>query len=158
MSGNDEKGPSWTGTWLSGARSAGADLGYAGQQLGLPERGKGSVASYARRLVALLIDWFLCMLIANGLASVFGWHDAVRTWATLGIFVLQAWLLVSFAGTTLGKRLSGLYVTRLNGRRIGLGWALVRALLIALVIPALLWDRDHRGLHDRAANTVVLEI
>jgi uncharacterized RDD family membrane protein YckC len=25
-----------------------------------------------------------------------------------------------------------------------------------LLIPAVLWDRDHRGLHDRAAGTVVV--
>ena len=24
------------------------------------------------------------------------------------------------------------------------------------VVPALVWDRDYRGLHDRAANTMVI--
>jgi uncharacterized RDD family membrane protein YckC len=28
--------------------------------------------------------------------------------------------------------------------------------LLLLFIPALIWDRDGRGLHDRAAGTVVL--
>ncbi|GAB3666148.1 RDD family protein [Actinocorallia lasiicapitis] len=157
MSGN-EKGPSWTGTWLSGARAAGADLGYPGQQLGLPERGKGSVASYARRLVALLIDWFLSMLIASALASSFDWSNGTRSKITLLIFVVQATVLIAFAGTTLGKRIAGLHVARLDGQRVGLPWSLARALLTALVVPALLWDRDHRGLHDRATNTIVLEI
>jgi uncharacterized RDD family membrane protein YckC len=32
----------------------------------------------------------------------------------------------------------------------------VRALLIALVIPALLFDENQRGLHDRAAGTILL--
>jgi hypothetical protein len=32
----------------------------------------------------------------------------------------------------------------------------VRTLLLVLVVPALIWDRDYRGLHDRAANSVVV--
>ena len=33
---------------------------------------------------------------------------------------------------------------------------MIRAVLICLVIPAVVYDRDRRGLHDRAANTVVV--
>src|SRR5437868_12515676 len=36
---------------------------YPGQRFGLPERGPLSVASMGRRLLALLIDWLLCMMI-----------------------------------------------------------------------------------------------
>ncbi|MEO3783295.1 RDD family protein [Actinocorallia sp. B10E7] len=156
MSGNENRSR-WTGTWLSGARAAGAELGYPGEQLGLPRTGRGSVASYARRLVALLIDWFLCMLIAGGLANAFGWSDQTKNLMTLAVFGVQAWLLVAFAGTTLGKLIAGLHVVRIDGRPVGPVWALVRTLLLLLVVPALLWDRDHRGLHDRAAATIVIE-
>jgi len=34
--------------------------------------------------------------------------------------------------------------------------ALVRTLLLGLVIPAVVTDDDGRGLHDRAAGTVVV--
>ncbi|MCD0451020.1 RDD family protein [Actinocorallia sp. API 0066] len=156
MSG-DKKGPSWTGTWLTGARTAGADLGYPGERLGLPKNGSGSVASYARRLVALLVDWFASMIVAGWISGVLGWSDQANAVLNLVVFVLQAWLLVAVAGTTLGKRIAGLRVIRLDGRPVGLGWSLARALLLGLVVPALLWDRDHRGLHDRAANTAVIE-
>ncbi len=156
MSGNEKKA-SWTGTWLSGARAAGAELGYPGEHLGLPRQGAGSVASYTRRLVALLIDWFLCMLIAGGLASAFDWSDPTKNLVTLAVFGVQAWLLIAFAGTTLGKLAAGLHVVRLSGGPVGLGWALARAVLLILVVPALMWDRNHRGLHDRAADTIVLE-
>ncbi|HMH35886.1 MAG TPA: hypothetical protein VK584_03030, partial [Streptosporangiaceae bacterium] len=46
---------------------------YPGQGLGLPERGPGSVASMPRRILALFIDWLLCMLIAYGLTHSQFW-------------------------------------------------------------------------------------
>jgi len=32
----------------------------------------------------------------------------------------------------------------------------VRSALLCLVIPAVVWDRDGRGLHDTAAGTVLV--
>jgi uncharacterized RDD family membrane protein YckC len=66
------------------------------------------------------------------------------------------YLLTALTGLTLGKRLLGIRVARLDGRPVGFGWALVRTLLLLAVVPALFTDRDQRGLHDRAANTVVI--
>lgn len=151
-------GARWTGTWLGGVRSAGADLGYPGEQLGLPETGAGSVAGYGRRLIALFIDWGLSLLIASFLTRVLDLSAQQRSLATLVIFGLQAALLTATIGMTFGKRLSGIRVVRLDGRPVGPLWALVRTVLILAVVPALLWDRDHRGLHDRAANTVVVNL
>jgi uncharacterized RDD family membrane protein YckC len=57
-----------------------------------------------------------------------------------------------------GKRILSIRVVRIDGRPVGLGWALVRTVLLLLVVPALIADRDLRGLHDRAANTIVIRI
>lgn len=35
---------------------------------------------------------------------------------------------------------------------------IVRTLLLCLAIPALIWDRDQRGLHDLVAGTVLVRI
>jgi len=35
---------------------------------------------------------------------------------------------------------------------------LVRTVLLAVVIPALIWDRDTRGFHDKIAGTVLIRI
>ena len=35
-------------------------------------------------------------------------------------------------------------------------WALARTLLLACFVPAIIWDRDGRGLHDRAAGALTL--
>ena len=37
-----------------------------------------------------------------------------------------------------------------DGGRIGMPRALLRGVLLALVVPALIMDGDRRGLHDRA--------
>lgn len=124
--------------------------------MGLPQQGPGSVAGYGRRLVALIVDWLLALLVAQILSAALHWSPGARSFVTLAIFGVLSWLLIGLFGTTVGKRLAGLRVAVPNGGGVGLLWAFERAVLLVLLIPAVLWDRDHRGLHDRAANTVVV--
>jgi len=123
---------------------------YPGEKFGLPKQGPRSVASMARRLGALLIDWFACTLIS---LAVFR-----SQYPTLAIFAVEVYLLTALTGLTLGKRLTGIRVVRLDGKPVGFGWALVRTVLLLAVIPPLITDRDLRGLHDRAANTIVVRL
>jgi uncharacterized RDD family membrane protein YckC len=123
---------------------------YPGKQLGLPEFGAGSVAGLGRRLGALVIDWLACTLIA--LAAV-----RSQIW-TLAVFSAEVWLLTALTGFTIGKRLLGIRVARLDGRPIGFGCALLRLVAFLLVVPPLVYDSDMRGLHDRAAKTVVIRV
>ena len=138
----------WTGSRLTGARQVGAANDYPGERLGLPERGSGAVAGYGPRFVALFIDWALCSVIALTLLH--------SQWWTYAIFAAEVYLLTALTGFTVGMRLIGLRVVRLDGRPVGFVWALVRTVLLLAVIPAVVFDRDTRGLHDRAANTVVV--
>ena len=69
-------------------------------------------------------------------------------WWTYAIFAAEVYLLTALTGFTVGKRLIGLRVVRLDGRPVGFGWALVRTVLLLAVIPAVVFDRDTRGLHD----------
>jgi len=140
----------WTGSWLSGARSPAQDSEYPGQQLGLPETGAGSVAGVGRRLGALVIDWLLCTVIA-----VAAFHS--QYW-TIAIFGVEVWLLTALTGFTIGKRLLRMRVVRLDGQPVGLIWSFVRTILLLVVVPAVIFDADLRGLHDKAANTIVLRI
>ncbi len=148
------------GSWLSGPRAAaeemGVDFGYPGQRLGLPQQGPGSVARFGRRLGAVLIDWVGCQLIAYGLITG-GNLAAAGNW-TLGLFVALSIVTVGTVGFTPGKRILGLRVIAEGGGRLGIARVLLRTLLLALVIPALIWDRDGRGLHDRLARAVQVRI
>ncbi|MFJ8977672.1 RDD family protein [Streptomyces sp. NPDC102282] len=148
------------GSWLSGPRAAaeemGADFGYRGERLGLPQEGPGSIAPLGRRFGALFIDWALCMVIAYGLLAR-GDQQAAGNWA-LGVFLVMSLLTVGTVGSTPGKRILGLRVLAEDGGRLGVGRVVLRSVLILLVIPAIVWDRDSRGLHDRLARAVQVRI
>jgi uncharacterized RDD family membrane protein YckC len=77
--------------------------------------------------------------------------------ATLGVFALQHLVLVATLGTTIGHRLVGVRVVREErAPYVGIVKAAVRTVLLVLVIPAVVWDEEKRGLHDVAAGTRVV--
>jgi hypothetical protein len=135
---------------LTAPAAADRTSAYPGQQFGLPERGPGSVASMPRRILALFIDWLLSMLIAYGFTHSQFW--------TIAVFTVEVYVLTATTGFTVGKRLVGIRTIRTNGDLVGFWWALVRTAILLTVIPALLTDRDLRGLHDRASDTIVIRI
>ena len=135
---------------LTAAAPADTPSAYPGQRFGLPERGPGSVASMPRRVLALFIDWLLCMLIAY-------WLTHSQFW-TIAVFAVEVYVLTATTGFTVGKRLAGIRTIRTNGDLVGFWWALVRTAILLTVIPALLTDRDLRGLHDRASDTIVIRV
>lgn len=111
------------------------------------------MATFGRRLVALVIDWALCTLVA----SLF--VDDLRTnpWPQLGVFVLVNVFFLGLFGQTPGMAVLRIRcISIADGGAIGLPRATVRAVLLALVIPALINDGNGRGLHDRAARSVVI--
>jgi uncharacterized RDD family membrane protein YckC len=147
---------------VSNQQAAASDGFYPGRNLGLPEFGPGSIAGWSRRFGALLIDWVACSLIAILLFyHPQAGHAATvlsqpRPWTPV-VFGVADVLLTALTGFTIGKRLLGLRVVRLDGRPVGL-WALPRTLLLMLVVPALMMDRDLRGFQDKAAGTAVVRI
>ncbi len=138
------------GSWLEGPPSAQErGLGYPGERLGLPEQGRGSVGRVGRRLVAITVDWLACLVISTSFADG-------DPWATLAIFAVVQVLTVGTVGSSPGHALLGLRVQRVSGGWAGPLPALVRTVLLCLVLPAVVYDRDQRGLHDRAAATVLV--
>lgn len=143
------------------AQQASADDSfYPGRDYGLPELGAGSVAGWSRRLGALLIDWLACSVIA----IAFLYHPAghysdvlvqPKLWTPV-VFGVEDFLLTGLTGVTLGKRLLGIRVIRVDRRPVGLVRAFVRTLLLLVVVPAMMMDRDLRGLQDKAAGTIVV--
>ena len=151
----------WTGTWLSGLGAAGVDLhaegDWRGKRLGLPQAGPGSVATFNARLGGVLIDLLVATLI-GGLVNAFVRHPDFTTKQGAGIGALIAMyaLLLPTAGQTFGMRVARLRVTRLDGRLLAFVPALLRGVLVVLTVPALITDRDGRGLHDKAAGSVIV--
>lgn len=147
-------------SWLEGpnAQRPDADTDYPGRRLGMPQRGQGSLARFGRRLVAILIDWILCQLIAYAWFGVTLGQGGAGSWWPLLIFGVENLVLLATLGSTFGQRLLGIRLVSMNGGRATLVQVLVRTVLLCLAIPALIWDRDQRGLHDKAAQTVLVRI
>jgi uncharacterized RDD family membrane protein YckC len=150
------------GSWLEGPGSRAPEgTAYAGERLGLAREGVGSIGRVGRRLVGVLIDWTLCTLIAFGLFDVpLPFTDTADSgaWITLAVFAVENLLLVGTLGFTIGHRVAGLQVRSINGAAARPVQVLVRTVLLCLFLPAMFWDRDGRGLHDKAAGTVLVRI
>ncbi|MFC3688082.1 RDD family protein [Aquipuribacter hungaricus] len=147
----DDGGRAALGGWLDGPGGRRESTQeFAGQRLGRPPGGSGSVAPLTRRSAALLVDWLLALLVGQTLLP------QLSSWAPLLVFGVVQVLLVGTLGYGPGHRLLGLRVERPLGGHARPLAALVRTLLLVLVIPAVVTDDDGRGLHDRAAGTVVV--
>ncbi|GMA39398.1 RDD family protein [Mobilicoccus caccae] len=145
------------GSWLSGPPVDVDRDHYPGRSLGLPEQGPGSIAPFGRRIVALLVDGTICQVIAMGL---FGYRQGVGGPAVFTptlVFLALHLIMVATGGYTIGHRLLGLRVVRVDGGWAGPVAALKRTVLFALLIPVLIMDRDQRGLHDKLSGTVLVK-
>ncbi len=145
-------------SWLQGPGRPGErdESAYPGRRLGYPEQGPGSIARFGRRFAAVLIDWLACKLVAYAFFHV-AWNEpGAKGFIPLGIFALENLLLISTTGSTLGQRIMGLQVRALSGGRASVVQVLTRTGLLCLFIPAVIWDADGRGVHDKVPNTVIL--
>ena len=122
---------------------------YPGERLGYPAAGPGSTARVGRRIGALAIDWAAAVVIS----IAFFQYDSL---ATLVIFVVVQILFIPTIGGSPGHRILGMRVVQVNGAWVGLWRPIVRTVLLAVVIPAVIWDPDQRGLHDKAAGTALI--
>ena len=122
---------------------------WPGQRLGLPESGPRSIARFGRRLAAIAIDWAASVLISVAFFS----YDPI---ATLVIFAVEQVVFLSLVSGSPGHLLLGMRVVPAKGGRLGLWQPFVRTILLCLVIPAVIWDRDQRGLHDRVCDTILV--
>lgn len=125
---------------------------WRGARLGLPEAGPNSVSSTGRRALALLID---CVL-AGFVAFLFTRPALPENWSLVSWYLIGV-ISVSFFGFTPGMFALGIRVARIDGTTmVGVPRALLRTALVLLIIPAVVWDVDNRGLHDKLVGTVVV--
>ena len=159
---------------------------YPGERFGLPQTGPRSVGRVGRRIVALAIDWGMSGLIVSLLmgANYFELLDSAvtaseafrklnngqtqaqmqqasdalvmhQTLVGLTFVVLQV-LAIWTIGGSIGHRIMGLYVVNIRGGALTWWRPIVRSVMLVLVIPALVWDSDQRGFHDKIAGTILL--
>ena len=122
---------------------------WPGERLGLPQTGPGSIGRPGRRLLGFAIDWG----IAIGVSLIFFSYDPA---ANLIIFVILQIAFIPTIGASIGHRLVGLRIISIHGGWVGLWRPLVRTVLLGIALPALVWDSDQRGFHDKIAGTALI--
>ena len=141
-----------------------APQAYRGERLGLPETGPGSISTTGQRLLAFIVDALASALIAALFVETAHHghtHDVASrlpgSWSLIPLAVDYV-LGMLLAGQTLGMRLFGLRIIRVDDQRQPVNpWrAVIRTVLLFLLVPAVIWDKDGRGLHDRYSDTAVV--
>ena len=109
-----------------------------------------------RRAGAIAIDWAVALILARLVLPGAPYGSGASALATLGLFFLEVVLLTWLTTSSFGQRIVGISVVNVDGQRLGLWRIIVRTLMICLVIPALVYNSDGRGLQDIAVGSVVL--
>ena len=125
-------------------------------RLGLPESGAGSLAGLGRRIVAFSLDYFASMAVTHLIAGGLDPLSNQFRFLTLEVMFAQIALLTALTGSSFGQRVLGIQIAKLDLTRVHPLRVIARTAMIFLVIPAVVWDRDTRGLHDRLLGTVVV--
>jgi uncharacterized RDD family membrane protein YckC len=117
-------------------------------------------ASWARRVLALFVDWFACIAVVSLFVPVYGTATQDGLPWVYGLYVVESALLTALAGGSFGKLATRLRVVRATGdpRPLGLLQSVLRQVMVLLVIPPLVFRPDGRGLHDVVAGSATVEL
>ena len=116
-------------------------------------------ASWGRRVLALVVDWFASLLVVSLFVPVFGTTGGPGGLYTLLVFVVESAVLTATVGGSFGKMATRLRVVRVDGGgHVDLLRSFGRAIAVALVIPPLVFRPDRRGLHDVLAGTAAVTL
>ncbi len=137
-----------------------APQAFRGARLGLAQQGPGSLATTGQRLGAFLVDALASALVAGLFVQFAHGRGAVAplpgSWSLIP-FAIDYIVGPLVAGRTLGMYLFGLRLVRVDRvAAVDPGRALARTALLVMLLPAVIWDRDGRGLHDRLTDTAVV--
>ena len=111
--------------------------------------------SQGRRMLGVLIDWLMSYAIAIGFFVEFG--EPSMGAAVFLIFTVQYLIFAALGGATPGHRIVGLKIVRFSdgGMPTPLQ-ALIRTGLLILIITAITFDQNGRGVNERLSNTVLV--
>lgn len=142
------------------AAGVGSPQQYRGQRLGLPAAGSGSLTTMGVRFGALLVDCVASGLVAALFVQRRGAHDlADRLPGSWSLIPLAVDYLVGLllGAQTLGMHLVGIQVVRVDREaRLTLLPVVLRTAMLFALVPAVVVDKDGRGLHDRLTGTAVV--
>ncbi len=130
--------------------------------LGAVDQPGFETASWARRILALFVDWAASTLVVIALVGTERYSEpgAPEQGYVLLVFALETTLFTWLIGGSFGKLLTRLRTVPADGRlrphnplRL-----LARQVAVLLVIPPLVFKSDGRGLHDLLAGTATVTL
>jgi uncharacterized RDD family membrane protein YckC len=111
--------------------------------------------SQGRRMLGVLIDWLMSYAIAIGFFVEFG--EPSMGAVVFLIFTVQYLIFTVLGGATPGHRITGLKVVRFSDGGMATPiQALIRTGLLILIITAITFDQNGRGINERLSNTVLV--
>lgn len=119
-------------------------------------------ASWARRILALLVDWLASTLVVIAFVGLDAYAEpgGLDQFLIVGVYVVETTLFTWLLGGSFGKLATRLRVLPAEGpyRALNPFVLLGRQVLVALVIPPLVFRPDGRGLHDLVAHTATVTL
>ena len=113
--------------------------------------------SLGRRFVALVLDWLMSYAIVAALTGGIGGTYSNREFSVLALFFTEFFILSALQGASAGHRIVGIRIVRFSDKGpITAKQALIRTVLLCLVVTAITYDDDGRGVHERLSNTVLI--
>ena len=111
--------------------------------------------SQGRRMLGVLIDWLMSYAIAIGFFVEFG--EPSMGAVVFLTFTAQYLLFAALGGATPGHRIVGLKIVRFSDGAMPTPLqALIRTGLLVLIITAITFDQNGRGINERLSNTVLI--
>jgi uncharacterized RDD family membrane protein YckC len=116
--------------------------------------------SQGRRMLGITIDWLAAYAVTLGFfagSGTFLQRSRGIGGTVLLILALEYLLLVSLGGASFGHRIVGLKVVRFSDGGVATPLqALIRTLLMVIIITAITFDENGRGVNERLSNTVLI--
>ena len=110
-----------------------------------------------RRVAALTIDWLMSYAVAYLLTR--NTSVSERSFVILLVFFVEILVLTSLQGASAGQKLLRIKVIRFNdGGQVAPLQVLVRTVLLVLVITAITFDENGRGIHERLSGSVLTRL
>jgi uncharacterized RDD family membrane protein YckC len=116
-------------------------------------------ASWGRRILAFVLDGAISAVAVIAVMGIDDYlDDPSARWWVLTVWLMETTAMTWLGGGSLGKLFTGLCVVPASGplRRVNPARILGRQVLVALVIPPLVFKPDGRGLHDLFAGTATV--
>jgi uncharacterized RDD family membrane protein YckC len=116
--------------------------------------------SQGRRMLGITIDWLAAYAVTLGFfagSGTFLERSRGIGGTVLLVLALEYLILVSLGGSSFGHRIVGLKVVRFSDGGVATPLqALIRTVLMVIMITAITFDENGRGVNERLSNTVLI--